>query len=185
MSIWPDWIKVIQLKPRYLFGLCFLGSLILLVPVNFANTLGITIIRDSYRGWIGLLTLGSFTFGAVQLLPSIQIWKQERKRAAKIFESIHTLSKDENFLLAYCLDRNQRTICLKLVDSAGASLCQKGILERASGTGSMLAWPHTIPSFVWVHLLLHKEEILPEHMRLNSEVREAFANFDRALQYYK
>ena len=41
MSAWIDWLKVIQLQPRFLFGFWFLGGLILFLPIGIAETLGI------------------------------------------------------------------------------------------------------------------------------------------------
>ena len=44
MSVWSfDWIKVIQLKARYLFGIWFAGALILFSPISLAEKMGITI----------------------------------------------------------------------------------------------------------------------------------------------
>lgn len=178
--MWPDWLKVIQLKPRFLLGLWLIGTLILFLPSSVANSLGIVLLREHYRGWIGLATLSAFSFWVIQLWPLLRRWQQNRRRKAEILEAINSLSVYENFLLAYCLDRNQRTICLKITDVAAGSLCQKGLLIRADN-GHFMAFPHTIPLFVWRHLQELKPQILPQEALDNPNYRKLFDEFERNL----
>jgi hypothetical protein len=179
--MWSDWLKIIQLKPRFLFGLGLLGVLLLFLPSSLVGSFGIISVRDSYRGWIGTATLAAFAFWGVQLLPSLKAWLHERKRKSEILMSLDALSKEEQFLLAYCLDRNQRTVCLPMIDRAATSLCQKGLLVSANRFADSLAWPFTIPNFVWEHLQLISPQILPEEERVNPEVRRRFDEFERFL----
>jgi len=184
MNIWPDWLKVIQLKPRFLFGLWLFGSLILFLPSKYSDGLGITAIREHYKGWIGTATLGALAFWVVQLIPYIKEYRINRRRRASILKSIDTLSKDEQFLLAYCIYKNQRTIWLNISHSAGNSLCQKGILERATH-GAISAYPHTIPPFVWQHIISNRAMILPEEKWHSPELKQQFSEYDRRMQQNK
>ncbi|MFQ5752314.1 MAG: super-infection exclusion protein B [bacterium] len=160
MSISPDWLKAIQLKPRFLFGLFILGVVILKVPDSYAKIFGITDLLNQYRGWIGVGTLAALCFWFVQLWP--WLWKQinSRKRKSNILKNINNLTEKEHRILAYCLTRNERTINLDIINPEGLSLCNKGLLAKAQGVGDMLEWPYTMPSFVWDHLQDIREEFL-------------------------
>jgi len=152
MSAWPDWLKLIQLKPRFLFGIWFFGALLLFLPDRIAVGFGIVELRGTLRGLIGLLTLLAFTFWFVQLLP---LWHTRRivKRArAQAFRSLQSLSAEEWLLVAYCLNRQQQTITLELTHAAAGALKAKGIFVMAGGVGNSLAWPFTVPDFLWDYL---------------------------------
>lgn len=174
--MWPDWLKVIQLSPRFLFGLWFLGLLILFLPPTLAESFGISEIRKDYRGWIGIATLAGFSFWVVQLIPSFQTMYRRRKLRREILSCVNSLSQNESRLLAYCVYRGQRTIPLPITNSTAVSLRQKGILEQAGGTGSALAWPYTIPSFVWKYLISHRPTLFSELENLRPNEREKVLN---------
>lgn len=170
--MWPDWLKVIQLKPRFLFALGILGMLILFLPTNLADNFGINEIRRNYRGYIGLATLAAFSLWIAQLVPSFQTLYRRRKLRKEILSSLDSLSQNERHLLAYCVYQGQRTIPLPMTNSTAASLRQKGIPEQAGGTGSALAWPYTIPSFVWKYLTSHRSTLFSELEKLNPKERQ-------------
>lgn len=160
MSAWIDWLKVIQLKPRFLFGFWFLGGLILFLPVGIAETLGIQEVRIGLRSWIGLATLAAFAFWLVQLYPVYQQYRARRKYREQVIRALASLSPEEWVMLGYCLDQNQQTITPSIVDSVAGALLARGLLERPGGVGNQLAWPHTIPDFLWDHLQSHRNEFL-------------------------
>src|ERR1700676_1644054 len=101
MGLWPDWLKVIQLQPRFLFGLWLLGVLLLFLPTHAATFLGIASIRDHYRPWIGVGTLGAFAFCLVQLVPAIARTRSGRKYRAAVLKNLDGLTREERFELAY------------------------------------------------------------------------------------
>jgi hypothetical protein len=155
MSAWPDWLKVIQLKPRFLFGLWFLGAMILAMPTRLATQLGVDAIRDSFRAWIGVATLAALSFWIVQLTPSLQAWWKYCKRRSEALGNLESLSSREREILAYCLRRNQRTVDIPLEDPAARSLQSKGLLEAVAGYGNATEWPWTVPTWAWKHLKTH------------------------------
>ncbi len=159
MSAWPDWLKVIQLKPRFLFGLWLCGALILFLPDTAANALGMHIIRQTYRGWIGLGTLAAFSFWLVQLIPLYHGKRRAKKIRAQIIGSLNSLSPEEWLLIAYCLERNQQTLTLEITHRAAGALSAKGIFVRSAGIGNQLAWPYTIPDFLWHYLTANRHVI--------------------------
>lgn len=160
MSAWPDWLKLIQLKPRFLFGIWLLGALLLFLPQPIAAAFGIIEIRDAIRGWIGLLTLLAFTFWIVQLLPLWHTRRAVKRARAQAFRSLQSLSAEEWLLVAYCLNRRQQTITLELTHAAAGALKAKGIFIMAGGVGNTLAWPFTIPDFLWDYLNRNPHVIL-------------------------
>jgi len=59
MKSWTDSLKVFHLKPRHLFAVALFGALVLFLPDRAAASLGISEIREKYRGWVGLATLAA------------------------------------------------------------------------------------------------------------------------------
>ncbi len=152
MSAWPDWLKLIQLKPRFLFGIWLFGALLLFLPDRVAAGFGINDIRTALRGWIGILTLLALTFWLVQLLPLWHVKRSVKRAREQAFRSLQSLSAEEWQLVAYCLNRGQQTITLEVTHRAAGALKAKGIFLMAGGVGNSLAWPFTIPDFLWKYL---------------------------------
>jgi hypothetical protein len=160
MSAWIDWLKVIQLQPRFLFGFWFLGGLILFLPIGIAETLGIQEARIGLRSWIGFGTLAAFAFWLVQLYPEYQKYRAARMYRKQVIRALSALCPEEWVMLGYCLDQNQQTITPSIADSVAGALLARGLLERPTGVGTLLAWPHTIPDFVWDYLKAHRDDFL-------------------------
>jgi hypothetical protein len=182
MSMWSDLLKVIQLKPRYLFGLWLLGTVLLVLPTRLAVHFGVVDFRDHYRSWIGLLTLGAFSFWLVQLVPAAQRKRAQSKWKKGVLKNLGGLSPQERFVLAYCVHRGQRTVYLRVIEPAATSLCHKGLMLSASGSGSMLAWPYTIPDFVWDYIRTNRLAVLPEKDWNDRELYSQFEAFERDMQ---
>src|SRR3954467_8632772 len=90
-----DYIKVFELKPRYLFTLWFLGAVILLMPSHLADRFGFSTILNPYRGWIGLGTMAVFTLWLVQLWASV-IWpRYQSKKQDREEKMLLARSKDD------------------------------------------------------------------------------------------
>ena len=173
--MWPDWLKVIQLKPRFLFAICVLGVVILWLPQSLADIFGVAEIRQVHRTWIGLVTLAGFIFWMVQLLPCLTEWNLQRKLPKLALEAIESLSEEEKLILAYCLVKNQRTILLPISNPAVAALCDKWLLEKAE-EGNILRYPYTVPLQVWRRLAVYQDQLLPNG--LTAEVRRTFDDFE-------
>ncbi|HEU6449655.1 MAG TPA: super-infection exclusion protein B [Verrucomicrobiae bacterium] len=182
MSPWPDWLKVIQLKPRFLFGLWLLGAIILLSPNGIAENFGIKNIRESFRGWIGIGTLAAFAFWCVQLIPLYQTKRNNKKRRQKIIQALNSLSGEERVLLAYCVCRNQQTINLEITHRAASALVAKSMLVMASGIGNQLAWPFSIPDFLWEHLRDNPDAVLQGIAHDDPQLEAHFYQIDRHIR---
>lgn len=168
-SVNLEWVKIFDLKPRYLFAVWFFGSLLLLSPFSISSRFGFAAIVNQYRGWIGLSTIAFFTLWAVQLFSVYREILNKRKveqagvdeqtsREETILRSITTLSKHELFLLAYAVDQNQQTIFTTRANRFALALVAKRLLILAP-TGDVLQYPFTIPHFVWDYLQVHRDEL--------------------------
>jgi Super-infection exclusion protein B len=178
---WPDWLKVIQLPARFLFGLFMIGALLLFLPGNIATALGITTIRDHYRPWIGVGTIAAFALWLMQLSPAVgRAWYEHKYRVAAL-DNLNGLTAEERFQLAYCLHRGQRTLYLRITDSAAQSLCSKGIFTHAQ-SGSALALPFTIPQFVWKHIRANPHLILSDAEQDSPQLLASFARFENEIR---
>lgn len=176
MSSWADLLKVIQLKPRFLFGMWILGALILFMPIGIAETLGIGDIRESIRPYLGLGTLAAFSFWLVQLIPHYRTLRARQRYRANLLRTLDSISPEAWTLLAYCLEMNQQTITLEITDRTANALRAQGILRRAGGAASILAWPYTIHADVWEHLLRNRKEFMQNSPFTLPEVECRFRN---------
>lgn len=184
MPFFSDLLKAIQLKPRFLFGLWLVGMFLLSFPDRLATKFGVREIRNSGRGLIGLVTIGAFAFWLVQLIP---VWRQaiaNRRSKRQVIESLDSLSSDEWFVLAYCIDRNQRTVTLEIDHRAAGALLAKGLLRIPAGMCNILAVPYTIPSYLWKHLQEHRSQLLPDDELQQPKVQDRFNELDRHIHRY-
>jgi hypothetical protein len=184
LSFRPDLLKVIQLKPRFLFGIWFLGSLVLLLPIRIIEVLGLGDIRGALSPWLGLVTLSAFSFWLVQLIPEYQKLRARRRMREEMTRSLEFISPEEWILLAYCLKNNQQTITLSIVDRVAGSLAARGILVRAAGVWNQLAWPFTLHKIIWEHLLLNREEFMAKAPFPHADIESGFQNLDQHICRY-
>ena len=181
MSAWFfDWIKAIQLKARYLFGIWFAGALILFSPISLADKMGITNFRQTHKHWIGLATIVAFVFWFISIWGIFHNYRKRQKREAAILEKVKFLSPEEKTILAYCVDRQQQSISLEITEKSASLLSQKGLLIKGSGVHDVLYWPHTIPDFLWSHLCTFKELIFGDLE--NQEAKQVLKRFENKLK---
>ena len=124
---------MIQLSPRFLFGLFVLGVAFLLLPDRVADFLGFTSIRTQYRGFVGIGTLAALIFCAVQLFPLAVKSIGGGRARNQTLASLDSLSVEERLLLAYCFFRGQKTVTLSFVDGVARGVSQRGFLLLLKG----------------------------------------------------
>lgn len=166
-----DWLKAIQLKPRFLFGAFLLTALLLFAPPELLNKLGLSIQGTSWQPYVGLVCLGCFILWLIQTIPSINAWRYQRNNQQLVIDRLSSLSLGEWTILWYCLDKNQQTVGLSATDKIATSLASKGILYVPAGQYSILAYPYSIPDFLWNYLIKNKERIFNKIPLEESEVR--------------
>lgn len=155
-------LKLTELKARYFLVIWILGALLIFLPLNIKEQMGLATLPTEIQPWLGLITLAAFALWLAQLFHSIQNWFQYRSRRSEILSQLDTLSRGERDILIQCLANNQRTIRRNIADSDTHSLTSKLLLVRAGGVGSALSWPHTIPKFVWDYIKKNEAELFPE-----------------------
>lgn len=180
MSAWPDWIKLIQLKPKYLLGFFVLGLFLLTIPAGLASFLGLSTFRTQYRGWIGFETAASLVFFAVQISHPITEKIREKKRRRYVLKAMDGLSYDERIWLLYAVYNCQKTIYLKIGDPGAMALCHKGLLIQA-GRGNVLAYPFIVPNFVWDKLMAERTQILSS-IEKTPHLKDLFKEHDRDMR---
>lgn len=164
MGWFSDMIKLTELKVRYFLVAWVFGALLIFLPIEMRNQMGITI-PEVVRPWVGFSTLAAFVFWLVlsfiQLFSFIQQWLKDRNLRVTILSQLETLSDGERAIFLHCLSKNQRTIQRNITDGPTNSLKSKRLLVMAS-QGSVLSMPHTIPKFVWDHIKAKETELFPE-----------------------
>jgi len=176
-----DFLKAIQLPPRFLFAAAAVGLLFLLMPEPWAEWLGIRVLREGIKGWIALAAACAFFFGWAQLVPSLLLQVRRRRAKREMLKSLDSLSPDERVLLGYCAYRERRTVLLQLASAEGNcahGLCQKGIMEEASGSGSILGWPFTISAEVWPAVLSRRDVLLGRDWMKNPATMKRIIDLD-------
>lgn len=103
----------------------------------------------------------------------------DRVAAEALTLRLRSLDLNESMWIKYCLFHNVQTLSAERGNRTAQSLCHKGIVEE--GSGHILDLPFHFPDTVWQHLLLHKEEFLPESERSDNRFPGALENFRKSL----
>ena len=81
-------------------------------------------------------------------------------------------------LLAFCLNRNQQTVTLEITHRIAGALVAKNMLIMASGVGNQLAWPFTIPDFLWHHIRANPQLIYGRDDPNDPQLQSAFQRIE-------
>ena len=84
--------------------------------------------------------------------------RKKRRRRRWINDQLDTLGEKEREVFVFMLANNQRSVTGRIIAEHFAPLMQKGLLIRASGSYSILDWPHTVPDDVWNELVRRRSE---------------------------
>ena len=137
------------------------GLIVLIIPDNIAVLLGIKDFRIQYRQWISLLTLLAGVFLLCHVIRRtyqfVSLQRQKRKLKQIVLNQLSSLSPPEKIILYFCIRSNSQTVYAPHGNSFLQSLCSKGIMSSASGTGSILSWPYTVISWAWEYLKNHPD----------------------------
>lgn len=164
MVAWPDsgWLKVLDLKGSTAFFLAFGCGLVYFFAQNELFYLNLL------PGWaiaifvaIGILSFLLFLARLWELfIRNFNSWRFSRTAKQKTLEHLDTIDEKEKLYLGTLVRENMRSFNTKLSDPTAHSLAEKGLVERATGAGSRLEWPHIVPDYVWQELQKRKDEFL-------------------------
>src|SRR5680860_653380 len=160
---WPDklleWLK---LTPKYLFCLLVASLILMFLPNNFLELLGIKEFRDIYRPWIGLIIIVTVSFLSVHAcIPLVNLAKRKYSelRIIKLGqERLNNLTPIEEYILASYLRENTRTQYFSISDGIVSELEQSFILYRSSNMSHHLYdFAYNILPWAWKYLKKHSE----------------------------
>jgi len=177
-----DLIRAAHGPARVLYAITAIGLFFLLMPTSWTHWLGMREALTMWRGWIALATVSSFSFGTASLVPAVMRFFREKAAIRARVRSLDSLSGGEKLLLGYCAARGRRTVLLSLDSTAGnvaGGLCQKGVMEQAAGTHNILAWPFSVPEFLWPSVTRRVDSLLGANWRSNVELVKEFARLDK------
>jgi len=186
-----DLLEVFEKLKPYLTLLWIVDILMLILPIKIMDFLGLVAFRNTFRPWMGFFALAGF-------VEAIRSWHESKKDKSAIAEEkqnyqdsviakLSSLTREEVFIVQVCLFNMEQTIILKVIDPTTVSLCSKGIIEAAGGTGNADAYPYHIPDFVWKYLRQKKRLYLPENLENNHYFQEQIHAFEhrRRLRKYE
>ena len=166
-SKYLDWLK---LSPRYLIAIALTTGLLLFLPPQQLDQLGLTTFRDQHRSWLGgafllatILLLAHTVSAAVSFITKVHLPGRRLIRARR--RCLHELTPQEKATLAGFLARNTRTCAFPITDGVAAGLQQAGIIYRSTNIGhpgSLFAFDFNIQPWAWRYLTAHPELLEPQ-----------------------
>jgi hypothetical protein len=182
MSDIINWLKALEIKPRYFIGVFVVGCLLLFLPENIADLFGIEQLRSTYRGWIGGGTIAALVFAIVQTIPIIinkVTVRMSIKRTKKtVIEKLLALQDNEWIVIAYCLSQKHPLIRLKNDEQFVERLREKHFLESVETPHYTNMWKYRIPHLLWQAAQEIEERILPDSLRNRPDIVQVFKTID-------
>lgn len=188
--------RVIEFVTKYAWVVCIAITFVLFVPKDAADQIGVSEVRSKYLGylWIGLVVTGLlWVASAFRYLDTKAEGFFARRRAARkeldrlmrleqtLGLRISSLNDAEIMWIKYCLFYEQQTLSAERTRPVAQSLVHKGILQE--GSGHILDLPFHIPDDVWLYLLRHKDDLLPESERTDPRLERALQEFKKSLHW--
>lgn len=178
-----DWIKAIQMHPRFLFGISLVGIIFLAAPARLMENVGLNELRTHYKAWVAVGTLISTVFFFIQLTPRlIETLTLHRLRKAGI-ASLSTLSAEEWVMISYCLEHSEQTIARPVTDRIASGLAARGLLVMAA-KGAINAAPFSIPTYIWNHLQENRSKFLADAPLTEDRIKTEFDKLHREIRRY-
>ncbi len=168
-----EFIKITIALPVSLFTLFLIAA-----PNELLDKMSLTNFVSENKGvlWLiflfsGLLYIHEKGKNFFELIKKKKIKKQIM---GEIIRSLNSLSPQEYAVIYYCLRENKKTVIAHMGNSTLISLESKHIMQRPSGSYSILGVPFTISDGVWEYLLKNKNNFCPKEKlndkQYNSEV---------------
>lgn len=167
-----DWIK---LPPKLLFALAAICGVLVFVPPDVLETLGLKSIVKTLRGWIGfgfiafsvllLAHFGAWLFGFIS--PWVKEWLFIRLHQKRL----HQLDAAEKQLLAKFIAQDTRTLRFDMKDGTPTVLAREHILAPAAQLGDLVQGiSYAVQPWAWEYLTAHRE-LLEPHLTNRSSGR--------------
>lgn len=172
------WIK---LSPKYILPLFVLTASLLFLPTTYLARFGIDVLVASYRMWIGLVCLSSFSL----LISHFGFWIKDKliasKRTRQFLKlakaSLHNLTPAEKAVLAEFILLQTKSMNLDFQSGVTNGLEHARIIYRSASVGSLLdGFAYNLQPWAWEELNKHPELLEPE---LSERIKELKAKRHR------
>jgi hypothetical protein len=188
--------RAIEFATKYALVVFIAIAFVLFVPKEAADQIGISDVRSKNLGylWIGLVVTGLLWVGsafryldakAEGFFARRRAARKELDRLARLDDTlrlrISSLNADEIMWIKYCLYYEQQTLSAERTRPVAQSLVHKGILRE--GSGHILDLPFHVPDEVWLYLLRHRDDLLPESERSDPRLERVLEEFKRSLHW--
>lgn len=155
----PEWLN---LKPRFWVGIFMLASILLFLPSEALDKLGLKDFRDTQKTVIGLIFLGSAVF--LGSYAAEEIWSNGKKayleqRQLKFWrDQMSDLSPPETLILREYIDNQETTRYFAISNGIVNGLVAKNILYCSSNVGIYhMSFPFNLQPWAWKYLNEHPE----------------------------
>lgn len=182
--------KVLDFIAKKSWATFFLALFVLFSPDRIAGKIGISDLRETYKGFWGVLLILSGVLLAGVISSSVYRYyvkwkkkvndletaeKQKEEKLIAISSRLDSLSDEEKLWIQYCLYYNTQTFSAQQVDTVAQSLTYKRILNQ--GSGSILDLPFHIPDYIWLYLKDNESIYLPDELRNNPKFPQVLKAF--------
>lgn len=167
--------KWIKLSPKYLLPIAFLSFALLFLPISVLARLGVDVLVQNYRMWIGLIGLGT----ACLLMSHLVFWLKDflveavrKRRLLKACKEYlrHLTPEEKTVLVAYIISQT-RSQNLDSMSGVVNGLEQAKIIYRSASIGTLMGgWAYNLQPWAWDELNAYPELLEPELSRRRTEL---------------
>lgn len=133
--------------PLYLSILIF-TALLLFLPDNVSNQVGLSDLVHHHRGYIGgvfLLSLSMLAPRALFFITSpVTSWHKDRLVNRSVADNLSTMTDDEKIFLRRFIFDGLNTVYAPISDGIMGGLHAKGLVYRAASVGNPSNWPYNL-----------------------------------------
>jgi hypothetical protein len=165
-----DWLGNIKswlsLSLRQVTIVAVVGLLLLFLPDNLIQSLGVANLLNIYRPWVGIVTLVASVYIVVGVVfnagDKIIEKVKGRWRVRQGIKSLESLTPPERQLLCEYIENETQTASVNVASGVVLGLQGKGILYQASIVGSLYdGWDFNIRPWAYEYLRKHPELLKP------------------------
>mgnify|MGYP000274158078 CR=1 FL=1 len=139
----PDWfdklVAFIKLPMKYLWVAALFSGLTLFLPTEMVKELGLDVLLEKYRPWLGALFIFSTCLVVIEIFQII--WKKlksnrlEAKFNSKLIDHLNDLDPHEKSVLREYFIQNRNTLQLPYDNATISGMLNHGLLHMAGNTG--------------------------------------------------
>lgn len=152
-----DWVSL-GVVP--VIGILILSSLLIFLPEQAINTIGLKNISEEYKLHVGLLFLFSISFFAAYCLNGLWkvflgVWLHEKGKIFFLKREAKNLTFEEKQILKIFIENKTRSANFSMKNGVVLGLQQRGFIVRAGNLGTdshSMSFPFSIQPWAWQHL---------------------------------